>query len=139
MLNYKWLEQMRANGRTQIGLSLSIPIFNAMRTKNQVMISELSIKNQEYAINKAEKSLRKEIQQAFYNALAAEQKYLASKETFEAARLAYTFSSESYEAGRTTLFELDESKNRLFKSESEMLQAKYDYLYRIKILEFYNR
>ena len=81
MLNDKWLEQMRVNGRTQIGLSLSIPIFNAMRTKNQVWISELSIKNQEYAINKAEKSLRKEIQQAFYNALAAEQKYLASKET----------------------------------------------------------
>lgn len=91
---------MRANGRTQIGLSLSIPIFNAMRTKNQVSISELSIKNQEYAINKAEKSLRKEIQQAFYNALAAEQKYLASKETLEAARLAYTFSSESYEDER---------------------------------------
>lgn len=83
MLNDKWLEQMRANGRTQIGLSLSIPIFNAMRTKNQVRISELSIKNQEYAINKAEKSLRKEIQQAFYNALAAEQKYLASKETLK--------------------------------------------------------
>ncbi len=139
MLNDKWLEQVWANGRTQIGLSLSIPVFNAMRTKNQVRISELSIKNQEYTINKAEKSLRKEIQQAFYNALAAEQKYLASKETLEAAHLAYTFSSESYEAGRTTLFELDESKNRLFKSESVMLQAKYDYLYRIKILEFYNR
>ncbi|MGN0033484.1 MAG: TolC family protein [Candidatus Limimorpha sp.] len=139
ILNDKWSEQIRANGRTQIGLSLSIPVFNGFKTKTQVKISELSIKNQEYAIDKAEKSLKKEIQQAFYNAVAAEQKYLASKESFEAAGIAYKYSSESFQAGKTTLFELNESKNRLFKSESEMMQAKYDYLYRIKILELYNR
>ena len=102
-------------------------------------MSKLSIDDQELAISKAKKELRKTIQQEFYNAVAAEQKYKAADETYHAAQLAYQFSNESYDAGKATLLELNESKNRLFKSESEMLQAKYEYMYRLKVLEFYNQ
>ena len=137
--NESFSNQIDNNGRTQIGLSLSIPIFNAFQTKYNVKRTELSIQNQELAINSAKKELKKEIQQAFYNALAAEQKYKAAEETFQAAEVAYRFSNESFDAGKATLLELNESKNRLFKSESEMLQAKYEYLYRVKVLEFYNQ
>ena len=137
--NQSFSDQMSNNGRTQLGVSLSVPIFNAMQTKYRVKESKLSIQNQELAINNAKKELKKEIQQAFYNALASEQKYKAAEETFQAAEVAYRFSNESFDAGRATLLELNESKNRLFKSESEMLQAKYEYLYRVKVLEFYNQ
>lgn len=137
--NETFSNQIDNNGRTNIGLSLNIPIFNRMQTKYQVKISELSIKNQELAINVAQKELKKQIQQAFYNALAAEQKYNAAKDTYQAAEIAFRFTNESYEAGKATLLELNESKNRLFKSESEMLQAKYEYLYREKIMKFYNK
>ena len=137
--NESFSTQIENNGRTQIGLSLSIPIFNAFQTKYNVKISQLSIKNQELAISNSAKELKKEIQQAYYSAVAAEQKYKAAEETFLSSQVAYRFSNESFNAGKATLLELNESKNRLFKSESEMLQAKYEYLYRVKVLEFYNQ
>ena len=132
-------DQINNNGRTSVGVRLNVPIFNAMQTKYRVEMTKLSIENQELAISQAQKDLKKDIQQAFYNALAAEQKFRAAEETYNAAEIAYRFSDESYGAGRTTLLELNESKNRLFKSESEMLQAKYEYIYRVKVLEFYNQ
>ena len=137
--NQPFSEQIKNNGRTSFGVRLSVPIFNAMQTKYRVEQTKLSIENQELAINTVQKELKKEIQQAFYNAVAAEQKYMAAEETFQSAEVAYRYSNESYDAGRATLLELNESKNRLFKSESEMLQAKYEYLYRIKVLDFYNQ
>ena len=137
--NLPFDEQLNNNGRTSLGVRLSIPIFNAMQTKYRVEMSKLSIENQELAISQAQKDLKKEIQQAFYNAVAAEQKFAAASETYNSAEIAYRFSNESYSAGRATLLELNESKNRLFKSESEMLQAKYEYIYRVKVLEFYNQ
>ena len=132
-------EQLNNNGRTSIGLRLSVPIFNAMQTKYKVEMTKLSIENQQLAINTAQKELKKEIQQAYYNALAAEQKYIAADETFQSAEVAYRYSSESYDAGKATLLELNESKNRLFKSQSEMLQAKYEYLYSVEVLKYYNQ
>lgn len=137
--NESFSKQIENNGRTQIGVSLSVPIFNAFQTKYKVKMSKLSIQNQELAISNAAKELKKEIQQAFYSAIAAEQKYKAAEETYQSAQIAYRFSNESFDAGKATLLELNESKNRLFKSESEMLQAKYDYLYRLKVLDFYNK
>lgn len=132
-------EQIKNNGRTSFGVSLRVPIFNAMQTKYRVEQTKLSIKNQELAISATKKELKKEIQQAYYNAIAAEQKYKAADETYHSADIAYQYSKESYDAGRATLLELNESKNRLFKSESEMLQAKYEYLYRVEVLRFYNQ
>lgn len=136
--NESFGEQLKNNGRTSVGLQLNIPIFNRMQTKYNVETAKISIKNQELTIDNEELKLKKEIQQAYYNALAAEQKYDASRESYNAAEIAYRFSNESYTAGKATLLELNESKNRLFKSESEMLQAKYEYLYRVKVLEKYN-
>lgn len=138
-LNEPFGDQMKNNGRTQVAFQLNIPIFNRMQTKYNVEMSKISIKNQELNISNEELNLRKEIQQAYYNALASEQKYVSSRESYNAAEIAYRFSNESYTAGKTTLLELNESKNRLFKSESEMLQAKYEYLYRVKVMERYNR
>lgn len=137
--NLPFNDQISNNGRTSFGVRLSVPIFNAMQTKYRVEMTKLNIENQELAIANTQKELKKDIQTAFYNAIAAEQKYKTSEETYNAASVAYRFSDESYTAGRATLLELNESKNRLFKSESEMLQAKYEYIYRVKVLEFYNQ
>lgn len=137
--NQPFADQVNDNGRTYLGLRLSIPIFNAMQTKYNVEMTKLSIKNQELTIANTRKELKKEIQQAYYNAIAAEQKYKAADETYQSAEIAYRYSNESFDAGRATLLELNESKNRLFKAESEMLQAKYEYLYRVEVLKYYNQ
>ena len=131
-------EQLQTNGRTQVGLSLNIPIFNGMQTKYRVKMTELGIDNQQINMENTGKKLKKEIQQAYYNAVAAKQKYVAADNSLKSSQLAYEYAQAGYEAGKTTLLELNESKNRLYKAESSLLQAKYEYLYRCKVMAFYN-
>ena len=137
-INVPFSEQIKTNGRTQVGVSLNIPIFNGMQTKYRVKMTELGIDNQQLNIENTSKKLKKEIQQAYYNAVAAKQKYVAAENSLTSSQLAYEYSQAGYEAGKSTLMELNESKNRLYKAESSMLQAKYEYLYRCKVMDFYN-
>jgi len=136
--NVPFAEQLKTNGRTQVGVSLNIPIFNGMQTKYRVKMTELGIDNQQLNIENTGKKLKKEIQQAYYNAVAAKQKYVAADNSLKSSQLAYEYSLAGYEAGKSTLMELNESKNRLYKAESSQLQAKYEYLYRCRVMEFYN-
>ena len=131
-------QQLQTNGRTQLGLSLNIPIFNGMQTKYRVKMTELGIENQLVNIENTSKKLKKEIQQAYYSAVAAKQKYVAADNSLKSSQLAYDYAQAGFEAGKTTLMELNESKNRLYKAESSLLQAKYEYLYRCKVMAFYN-
>ena len=131
-------QQLQTNGRTQLGLSLNIPIFNGMQTKYRVKMTELGIDNQQLNIENTSKKLKKEIQQAYYNAVAAKQKYVAADNSLKSSQLAYEYTQAGYDAGKSTLMELNESKTRLYKAESSMLQAKYEYLYRCKVMDFYN-
>lgn len=131
-------QQLQTNGRTQLGLSLNIPIFNGMQTKYRVKMTELGIENQQVNIENTSKKLKKEIQQAYYSAVAAKQKYVAADNSLKSSQLAYEYAQAGFEAGKTTLMELNESKNRLYKAVSSLLQAKYEYLYRCKVMAFYN-
>ena len=136
--NIPFSQQLKTNGRTQLGLSLNIPIFNSMQTKYRVKMTELGIENQQLNIENTSKQLKKEIQQAYYNAVAAKEKYVAAENSLKSSQLAYEYAQAGFETGKTTLMELNESKNRLYKAESSLLQAKYEYLYRCKVMAFYN-
>ena len=137
--NIPFSQQLKTNGRTQLGLSLNIPIFNSMQTKYRVKMTELGIENQQLNIENTSKQLKKEIQQAYYNAVAAKEKYVAAENSLKSSQLAYEYAQAGFEAGKTTLMELNESKNRLYKAESSLLQAKYEYLYRCEALELMGR
>ena len=130
-------EQLKRNGRAQLGFSLNIPIFNGMKTKYRVKMTELSIADQQLDLENTEKTLRKEIRQAYGNAQAARQKMAAMENSLNASRVAYDYAKAGYDMGKKTLLELNESKIRYHKAESDLLQARYEYLYRCKILEFY--
>jgi len=130
-------EQLKRNSRAQLGVSLNIPIFNGMKTKYRVKMSELSIADQQLDLENTEKTLRKEIQQAYGNAKAAQQKMAAMENSLNASRVAYDYAKGGYDMGKKTLLELNESKLRFHKAESDLLQARYEYLYRCKIIEFY--
>ena len=136
--NIPFSQQLKTNGRTQLGFSLNIPIFNSMQTKYRVKMTELGIENQQLNIENTSKQLKKEIQQAYYNAVAAKEKYVAAENSLKSSQLAYEYAQAGFEAGKTTLMELNESKNRLYKAESSLLQAKFEYLYRCKVMAFYN-
>lgn len=130
-------EQLRRNGNETIGLSISIPIFNRFTTRNQVNLTKLSIKKQELTILDTKRNLNKEIEQAYYSAVAASKKYSSAIESVDAARVAFRFEEEKSQAGSSTIFDFNDSKTRLERSESEMIQAKYEFIFRKKILDFY--
>jgi outer membrane protein len=108
-----------------------------MKTKYRVKMTELSIDDQQLTLENTAKTLRKEIRQAYGNARAAQQKMTAMENSLEASRVAYEYAQAGFEMGKKTLLELNESKTRYHKAESDLLQARYDYLYRCKIIDLY--
>lgn len=136
--NPSFSSQLSNNGSESVGLSLSIPIFNRLSTKNQVRMARLSIENQQLLLDDVRLGLYKEIQQAYYNALAAHEKFRSSEKSVEASRIAFRYEEQKYNAGKSTSYQFNDIKTRLAKSQSEALQAKYDFIFRSKILDFYN-
>jgi len=131
-------EQWTQNARKTVGISLNIPIFNRFEIRNNVRLARVGIINQELMIENSKKALYKEIQQAFFNAVAAQEKYMASEKSVTATKEAFIYTEERYAAGKSTVFEFNESKTRYTQSLSEQAQAKYNYIFRAKILDFYN-
>ncbi|MFA6873257.1 MAG: TolC family protein [Bacteroidaceae bacterium] len=130
--------QMKNNLNKYIGLSLSVPIFNRFSTRNQVRSMRLQRQNYALQLDQTKKTLYKEIQQAWYNALAAESKYTSSEAAAKASEESFMLMSKKYENGKATAVEYNEAKTNLKKAQSDKIQAKYDYLFRTKILDFYN-
>jgi outer membrane protein len=130
--------QFKNNASEYIGLSLNIPIFNRFAVRNQVRSAQLNIHNQQLELDNVKKTLYKEIQTAYLNATAAQEKYRASDKAVKAATESFKYAQERYEVGKSSVFEFNEAKNKLVQSQSEQIQAKYDYIFRTKILDFYN-
>jgi outer membrane protein len=117
---------------------MNIPVFNRFETRNNVRLARVGIIHQELMIENSKKALYKEIQQAYFNATAAQEKYMASEKSVAASREAFTYTEERYAAGKSTVFEYSESKTQYTQSLSEQAQAKYNFIFRAKILDFYN-
>lgn len=137
-VNTAFSEQLKQNERKTIGLSLSIPIFNRFQTRNSVRSARLNIQNRELMMENTKKVLYKEIQQAYYNAVAAQESYLSSGKSVDASKEAFHYAEERYNAGKSTVFEYSEAKTKYAQSLSEQTQAKYNYIFRTKILDFYS-
>ena len=100
-------------------------------------MAQNNIRIQELAITEAQLALRKEIEQSYYSADAACQKYLSAEKSLAAAREAFRYQKEKADAGRSTIFDYNDAKTRMEKSESDMVQAKFNFIFSRKILDFY--
>lgn len=129
--------QFRNQANEYIGVSLSIPIFNRFQTRNSVRTARLNIENSELALDNIKLALYKEIQQAFQSATAAQAKYTSTEKAFQAAEESYKYAEQRYEIGKLSVFEFNEAQTKLLTSKSEQVQAKYDFVFRAKILDFY--
>ena len=136
--NVSFTNQLKNNGSEFIGLSLSIPVFNRFSVRNQIRQSKLNIDSNKLQLENAKLILYKEIQQAYFNAVASEDKFKSAAKSVEASQIAFDHEQIKYESGKSTVLEYNNARLRLEKSLSEESQAKYDYIFRIKILEFYN-
>lgn len=139
--SYKGLsfsDQLDRNGQKTIGLNLSIPLFNRFQVRNSVRTARIGIHTRELMMENTKKTLYKEIQQAYYNATAAQEKYTASDKSVVASKEAFHYAQERYDAGKSTVFEFNEAKTKYAQSLAEQAQAKYNFIFRAKILDFYN-
>ncbi|MBR6037142.1 MAG: TolC family protein [Bacteroidaceae bacterium] len=130
-------KQMDDNFNQSLGISLAVPIFNRFATRNAVRQARLQVAAQQLQLEDTQKTLYKEIQQAYYNAIAAQKQCLSSDAALTASQTAFNLMQKKYENGKATATEFQESKTALLKAESTALQARYTFLFRQKILEFY--
>lgn len=136
--NPPFSDQLKNNGQKFVGFSLNIPIFNRFQVRNSVRNARLNIHNRELMVENSKKILYKEIQQAYYNATAAQEKYISSGKSVDASKIAFSYAEERYGAGKSTVFEYSEAKTKYAQSLAEQTQAKYNFIFRTKILDFYN-
>lgn len=136
--NASFSDQLKNNGQKSVGFSLSIPIFNRFQVRNSVRSARINIHNRELMMENSKKTLYKEIQQAYYNATAAQEKYVSSDKSVDASKIAFSYAEERYGAGKSTVFEYSEAKTKYAQSLAEQTQSKYNFIFRAKILDFYN-
>ena len=110
---------------------------NRRATHNSILSARIAMRKQQLAVTDAEQSLRKEIEQAWYNADAAYGKYRSADAALASARVAFAYEQQKADAGRSTVFDFNDAKTRMEKAESELVQAKYEFVFRSKILDFY--
>ena len=130
-------DQLKNNFSQYIGLNLNIPIFSHFSNRNQVRNARLSYSNQEIMLDNTRKTLYKEIQQAYYNAVGSQAKYRSSQVAAVSAEDAFELAQAKYENGKSGITEFNEAKARYMSAESDLVQARYEYLYQSKILDFY--
>lgn len=135
--NVSFSKQIRDFGSEYLSFSLSIPIFNRFETRNRVRSARLSIENQNLALDNVKLALYKEIQQAYQSAVSSQAKYNSASKAYEAADESFKYARERYDIGKSTVFEFNEAQTKLLTSKSERIQAKYDFIFRAKILDFY--
>ena len=136
--NESFRSQMAYNLSTGVGLNLNVPIFNRFEVRNRVSTAQLNVESTRLAMENTKLELRKVIEQAHQNALAAKTRWNATGRLEVAAREAYRFTNQRYENGRATYYELFQAKNNLTQTLSEQTQAKYEYIFRVKILKILN-
>ena len=129
--------QLKNNFSQYIGLNLSVPIFSHFSNRNQVRNARLQYSNQEIMLDNSRKTLYKEIQQAYYNAVGSQAKYRSSMIAAASAEDAFELAQAKYENGKSGITEFNEAKGRYMSAASNLVQARYEYLYQSKILDFY--
>jgi outer membrane protein len=130
-------KQIKNNFSQYLGFSLNIPIFNRFQTRNSIRSAKIDRLNQQLTLDNTKKALYKEIQQAWYNTVAARQKVESSREARSASETAFRMVQTKYENGKTTITEFNEAKNTYLKTESDLTQARYEYLYQVALIKFY--
>ncbi len=130
-------KQLKNNFSQYLGFNLSIPIFNRFQTRNSIRSARLDRVNQQLQLDNTHKTLYKEIQQAYYNTLAAAEKLRSSKQAKAASSDAFTLVQAKYEQGKATITEFNEAKNNYLKTESDLTQARYEFLYQQALIQFY--
>jgi outer membrane protein len=132
-----YFTQLGGNIYANVGLNVSVPIFNNFRARIAIQSAELGIKTSKLATKQIETTLKSNIQRSLTDVKAAEKRLRASEKTVSSTRLSVDNTRKRFDLGVVNSFELTSVQNTLISVESNLLQAKYDYLFKLKILDYY--
>ena len=120
-----------------VGLNLSVPLYDRMQTTTRMRQQRLAVDNAKLQLAQQKQTLRKEIDQAYYNALSAQLEEQSATEAERSAAEALRYAEQKQEAGRASAYEYREAKNTYAQALATRLQARYNLLFRIRILHYY--
>ena len=130
-------DQFSDNASTSISFTLRVPVFNGLMVKNNIGNAKIGILNSQLELENQKNVLYKEIQQAYADAIAAYKKFQATEKALTAMEESFRYTQEKYEVGLVNTVDYNAAKNQLAQTESDLLQAKYEYIFKTKILDFY--
>lgn len=130
-------DQFSTNDGHNFGVSLRIPIFNGFSLSNNVQRNKVNLERTKYQLEQAELDLEATVYQAYYDAESSKQSYEAAIKTEDARKLAFEYSRERYNVGLINAFDFNQSKAQYENAQSNLIRAKYEYLFKIKVLEYY--
>ena len=137
-MNYgTFSDQIRNNFSQYVGVSLNIPIFTRFSTRNNLRTARLNKLNQQLQVENVKKTLYKEIQQAYYNALNSQAKYQGCIGASHSAYEHYRLTEEKYLNGKAGIAEYNDAKNNYLRAESDLLRSRYECLFQTRLLDFY--
>jgi outer membrane protein len=132
-----FFDQLSRNDGFSYGVQLNIPILNGFATRNQVKRSEITAKRAEFELEQAELDLEANVYQAFTDAKGAYEAYEAALVASEAQQKAFEYATDRYDVGLTNAFDFSQAKIRYENTQREALRAKYDYIFKLKVVELY--
>lgn len=130
-------DQIYINDGISYGAQLSIPVFNGFSVRNGIKRSQIGVERAKLQFEQDKLTLENTVNQAYVDVKAFGKAYEAAEKTVEARRLAYQYSKERFEVGLMNSFEFGQAQARLDNAEADLIRTKYDYIFRLKILEFY--
>jgi len=134
---YPYSDQLVDNRSLQVVVGVQIPLFSNFTTKNRITQSKLTVENSKYQLELSKRQLYKDIQQARNSAESALAKFKASQKAEDAQREAFSYMQQKFDLGLVNSVDYNTAKNNLTKVESDKVQAKYEFLFRINILNYY--
>jgi outer membrane protein len=130
-------DQLKNNKNYGLGISLNIPVLNGWQVNNNISNSKLAVENSQYSLEGIKKQLYKDIQQAYTDAVAALKKYNASLKAVTSSEESFRYTEQKFNVGMITPVDYNASKTQLLNAQSDMSQAKYEFIFKTKVLDFY--
>lgn len=135
--NYPFSNQFKDNISEAVSLNLSIPIYNRSQARHSVSRAKINVQNATLNLEIEKLNLRKKVEQAYADAQAAQKKYVSAKKQFESFEKAFRNAEIRFNNGVMNSTDFNVSKNNFTKAQGDIINAKYDYTFKLKILDFY--
>lgn len=135
--NFGYFDQLNFNRNASLSLSLRMPIFNGYQVKYRIANAQIQQKSVEYQAQIVRNQVRQTVEQAYYTMLNAAKRYDATAKQIESLELSFKAAEARLNAGAINAVEYNIAKNNLDRSRASLIQAKYEYIFRTKILDFY--